>query len=196
VVNDRAGAEGQPRFRQFRGAAGTGIKLWLGIIPVMGTVYALNVPSYLGVIVYKQQYLGLFLTLILSAIFFLAPATKKAPRDRLPWYDVLLTILSLVVGGYVAIRYPYLIPRLGFITATNVILSAITIILVFEAARRLFGWTVVIIGTIFVLYAPYAYLFPGILHTRQIPWERVLLPLLVSRCPSWHPSVCCRYHCS
>jgi len=180
VVNDKAGVEAQPRFRQFSGAAGTGIKLWLSIIPVIGTLYALNIPSYLGVAFYKEQYLGLFLTFILSSAFLITPATKTAPRDKLPWYDVLLAILSLVVGGYVAIRYPYLIPRLGYITTTNIILSAITIILVFEAARRLFSWVVVVIGTIFVLYAPYAYLFPGILHTRQIPWGRVLSSLYLS----------------
>ncbi len=174
------GAEAQSRFRQLKGAAGTGIKLWLGIIPVVGTLYALNVPSYLGVIIYKQQYLGLFLTLILSSTFLIARATKTTPRDKLPWHDVLLAILSLVVGGYVAIFYPYLIPRLGYISATNLILGAITIILVFEAARRLFGWAVVIIGAIFVLYAPYAYLLPGILHCRQIPWERVLTFLYLS----------------
>lgn len=175
-----SGAEEQARFRQFRGAAGIVIKLWLALIPVIGTVWAVNVPSYLGVVFYKEQYLGLFLTFVLSSTFLITPPTKKALRDNLPWYDILLTILSLMVSGYITIRFPYLIPRMGYITATNMILSAITIVLVLEAGRRLFGWSVVIIGIIFILYGPYAYLFPGILHTRKILWGRVLTSLYLS----------------
>ncbi|MBA7710838.1 hypothetical protein ES703_119786 [subsurface metagenome] len=38
----------------------------------------------------------------------------------------------------------------------------------------------VIIGAIFILYASYAYLLPGILHCRQIPWGRVLTFLYLS----------------
>lgn len=180
MVNDRTGAEEQGRFRQLTGVVGAAVKVWLGLIPVIGVFWALNIPSYLGVIFYKEQYLGLFLTFILSSTFLITVATKKAPRDKLPWYDIVFAILSLIVGGYIVIRYPQLIPRLGYITSTNMTLSIITILLVLEAARRLLGWVVVIIGAIFILYAPYAYLLPGILHTRQIPWGRVLTSLYLS----------------
>ncbi len=173
-------SEEQSRFRQFNGVTGKVIKLWLALVPIIGTVWAINIPSYLGVVFYKEQYLGLFLTFILSSTFILTPANKKGLKENLPFYDIVFALLSVVVGSYITIRFPYLIPRMGYITLTNMILSAITMVLVLEASRRLFGWPVVIIGLIFIIYAPYAYLFPGILHTRKIPWGRILTSLYLS----------------
>jgi TRAP transporter 4TM/12TM fusion protein len=64
------------------------------------------------------------------------------------------------------IEYPQLVNTLGDIHQTGVILGSITILLLAEATRRLVGWPLVIIAAAFVVYALFAYLFPGDFYGR------------------------------
>jgi TRAP transporter 4TM/12TM fusion protein len=168
------------KFRQLKGPIGFFTKIVLGIVPVVGTVYVTHIPEYLNVAIYKEQYLSLVLTLLLICSFLTVPATKKASREKLPWYDAILVFLSILTGGYVVVLYGEIIPTLGYLMTHRIIFAAIMIILVLEAARRLVGWPIVIIGILLILYAPYAYLLPGVMSARMIPWSRVLTNLYLS----------------
>lgn len=165
------------RFRHSEGSTKVIINIFLGAIPVSGIVYLTDVCAYCGLVIYREQYLGVFLALVLVSSFLTVPASQKCPRDTLPWYDILLAICSALVGGYVALLYPQLIPRLGYISAPNVILGIVTILLVLEATRRLLGYVLTGVGLFFILYAAFAYLLPGILHTRHILFERLAIYL-------------------
>ena len=178
--NDKGKSAPDPRFRQPKGAVGIFTKTILGIIPVVGTVYVTHIPEYLNIPIYKEQYLGLILGLLLISAFLTVPATKGASRETVPWYDVILVILSIIAAGYVVVLYPKIIPTLGYLFTYRIILGLIMVILVLEAARRLVGWPIVGIGIILILYAPYAYLLPGVLGARMIPWGRVLSNLYLS----------------
>ncbi len=168
------------KFRQLKGAIGFFTRIVLGSVPVVGTVYVTHIPEYLNIAIYKEQYLSLVLTLLLISTFLIVPATKRASREKLPWYDAVLVVLGILTGGYVVLFYAEIIPTLGYLVTHRIILGAIMILLVFEAARRLVGWPIVSIGIILILYAPYAYLLPGVFNARMIPWGRVLSNLYIS----------------
>ena len=168
------------KFRQPKGIIGLFSKVALSTIPIVGTIYVTHIPEYLNIAIYKEQYLSLVLTLLLISTFLTVPATKKASREKLPWYDVVLVFLSILTGGYVVVLYGEIIPTLGYLMTHRIIFAAIMIILVLEAARRLVGWPIVIIGILLILYAPYAYLLPGVMSARMIPWSRVLTNLYLS----------------
>ncbi len=168
------------KYRQTRGVIGVFSKISLSIIPVVGTIYVTHIPEHLDLAVYKEQYLALVLALLLISTFLTVPATKGASREKVPWYDAVLVILSIVTGGYVAFLYGEIIPTLGYLMTHRIIFAAIMVILVLEAARRLVGWPIVMIGILLILYAPYAYLLPGVLNARMIPWGRVLTNLYLS----------------
>jgi TRAP transporter 4TM/12TM fusion protein len=168
------------KFRQLKGAIGFFTKIVLGSVPVVGTVYVTHIPEYLNIAIYKEQYLSLVLTLLLISTFLTVPATKRASREKLPWYDAVLVVLGMLTGGYVVLFYAEIIPTLGYLVTHRIIFGAIMILLIFEAARRLVGWPIVSIGIILILYAPYAYLLPGVFNARMIPWGRVLSNLYIS----------------
>jgi TRAP transporter 4TM/12TM fusion protein len=168
------------KFRQLKGPIGFLTTIVLGIVPVVGTVYVTHIPEYLDFALYKEQYLALFLAFLLISTFLIVPATKRASREKLPWYDAVLVILSVLTGGYVVVLYGEIIPTLGYLMTHRIIFAAIMIILVLEAARRLVGWPIVIIGILLILYAPYAYLLPSVMSARMIPWSRVLTNLYLS----------------
>ena len=154
-------ARPETRFRHLEGTWATVTKVFFSAVPLAGVVYCLRIPERFAFVVLKEQYLALFLSLLLSSCFLVNSATKTASKVKPPWYDVVLALLSLVTGLYITIFYPQLVFSRGFVQLPVVILGAICIILLLEAARRVFGWVMVIIVTLGILYARYAYLFTG-----------------------------------
>ncbi len=149
------------RGRELSGFAAKLGRLLLISIPLTGMFFLLNVPQYLGWLVFNEQYMGLFLGLGLCATYLIIPAKPVRGRNRVPWYDVIASLAGLVIGLYIFIFYPSIVNSLGDISAERVILGCITILLLAEASRRLVGWPLVIIAACFVFYAFFAYIFPG-----------------------------------
>ena len=166
----------QPEVSRFR-SLGKGlrllIKLLLITLPVAGVFFIMDTPSYLGWDFLREQYYGLVLAIVLASVFLLVPPTKGAARNRVPWYDIILSILGFGVGLYVAILYPEILSRLGIITPDRVIMSTIAILLVLEGARRLTGWILPSLGLLFILYAHFTWLAPGVFHGPGIPWNQL-----------------------
>ncbi|MBI3067270.1 MAG: TRAP transporter large permease subunit, partial [Deltaproteobacteria bacterium] len=122
---------------------------------------------------FKEQYLGLFLALALGSIFIGTKARAREPGDRVPWYDWLLAAAGFLVGGYVTIMYPTIAYRLGILSPDRWILGGLAIFLVLEATRRLVGWSLVSLALVFILYARFAYLLPGLFYAKGSSWERI-----------------------
>ena len=130
-------------------------------IPLCGIFFLLNVPQYIGWLVFNEQYMGLFLGLALCATYLIIPITPGRRGDRLAWYDLIAALASLIIGLYIFFYYPSLVNSLGDISGERVVLGCVTILLLAEASRRLVGWPLVIIATCFLLYALFAFVFPG-----------------------------------
>ena len=163
----------ESRFRKYKGVASLWQDILLILVPVVGIISILNVPLYFGLSFYLQQYLAIFFGLVLSLVFLLVPARKKMAMDRLPWYDSLFAMLSLIVGFYAAIFYKEIVVEIGLLLPHRVVLGAIAILLILEATRRLIGWAFLIIVVLFIFYALFASIFPGGLYGTAIPWPRL-----------------------
>ena len=107
---------GISRFRNLSGGWRFLTRLLLSAIPVVGCFFMLDIPFYLGWAIMKEQYFGIFLALVLGCIFLVVPPTRGTARERVPWYDVILSVLGFGVGLYVALFYPRILERLGVIT--------------------------------------------------------------------------------
>lgn len=135
-------------------------------LPLVGVFFLLDFPQKLDWLVFNEQYMGLFLGLSLFATFILVPARGRKDRDYVPWYDAIAALAGLGVGLYVFIEYPALSNTLGEITTESTILGSLTVLLLAEGSRRLIGWPLVIIAFTFLLYALFAYIFPGDFYGR------------------------------
>lgn len=162
------------KFRSLRGLAGFLEKVFLAAIPLSGVVFVSDAPFYLGLAILREQYLGLFLALILGAVFLSVPPSSGADRHRVPWYDALFSFLGLTVGLYVAFFFPEVMRRMGDPDAHRLVLGTIAILLIFEALRRTVGWILVGVGAFFLLYGRYADFFPGELRGIGVPWDRLV----------------------
>lgn len=162
------------KFRTLRGPLGLWEKILLAAIPAAAVVFVSDAPFHVGWAIFREQYLGLFLALILGAVFLSVPPSTRADRHRVPWYDLLLSCLGLAVGLYIVFYFPEIMYRLGDPDLLRLGLGGLAILLVLEGLRRTVGWVLVIVGVFFLIYGRYAALFPGGFAGTSVPWDRLV----------------------
>lgn len=115
---------------------------------------------------------ALHLTMILPLAFVLWPAWKKGPANRVPWYDLVLAAACFVPGIYIVNNYWAITTRIVQVdplTTAQVVLGILLIVLLLEAARRVVGLPITIIGSVAILYMLFGQhikgLFQGISFT-------------------------------
>lgn len=162
------------RYRTLRGPLHVLVQILKVGLPVYGVLYVLQVFTVLDVFIYSGTHNAIFLAVILTLVFLLVPASNKAPRDRVPWYDWLLIVISLAGCLYLAVNYERILMYGGAdITVVEVILGLATVGVLVEAARRTTGWAMVLVALFFLVHGKFAYLFPGPLHAHEFSWQRL-----------------------
>ena len=146
-------------------------------LPVVSSIFILNLPQRLGIRIWDEQYLAVFLGITLTAVFLTFPAARKEHLQSPKWYDYGLIGLTLLVCGYLVVNWPEIALTGSFITTSRVILGTACVLILLEATRRIFGYTLLILVAVFIVYSLFTDLFPGPLYGKPIPWRR--LPVLL-----------------
>lgn len=105
--------------------------------------------------------------------FLLFPATKKLPRNHLPWYDVVLALVGAACWFYIVVNFQALARRTGAFTFLDIFVACVGILVLAESCRRIVGLPILIIATCFVLYALFGRYMPGFLNHRGYSIKRV-----------------------
>lgn len=106
----------------------------------------------------------------LSAVFLLFPAKHRALRFT-DWLCLVGTVLGC---GYVALFYPEIVQRAGNIEGYELVLGAVTIVVVLEATRRVLGWVLPCLALAFLLYCWLGKYAPGFLTIRGYSPSRII----------------------
>ena len=115
------------------------------------------------------------LAFILFLVFLLFPATTRSPKDRVPWYDIILAIAALASNFYIFFVFDYVAFRFDIsISFTNFLIGMVALLLIIEATRRAVGKELVILCVISILYMLFGYLFPGFLRYRGMGLVRLV----------------------
>lgn len=141
----------------------------LMILAVIG--WAIGLPRMLGTSYYPQQFYALILGLVLPMTYLTYPAVRGTVRALVPWWDVALALVSMLVLGFMALEYPRLVNQIFMRPPEIWISGLITTLLVLEALRRATGWALVIIIVVFLLYGLFGNLIPGRLSGRAMNWQ-------------------------
>jgi TRAP transporter 4TM/12TM fusion protein len=142
-------------------------------ISLVALLYILDIPTYFDVIFYREQFFGLIYGLVFAGAFIMFPAGKRVAQTKVPIYDYVLALAGLTVGGYLFVAWPQIVIMPGITTPPKVILGGITVVLILEMTRRIFGWPLVILAGLFILYAKFNFLLPGMLGGRGTSWPRL-----------------------
>ncbi len=115
----------------------------------------------------RQLLLSIHLGFALSLIFLLFPARKKnLKKNKIAWYDVVLSVASVGVGAYWPLMQEEIVNRVGIMTSADFYVGLLAVVLVLEATRRAVGLPITIIASLFLLYMYYGRMMPGFLTHR------------------------------
>ncbi|WP_133491462.1 TRAP transporter permease [Alcanivorax sp. 24] len=124
---------------------------------------------------------SIHLYVLLALAFILYPITKKGARDRIPWFDAILVVTAFAVGVYMLVVADRVIASGGRINHTDMVVGAVAILLVLDATRRVTGWGLPILATLFLVYGFYAKLsfYPRINEAIVLATGRQIMSHLV-----------------
>ena len=115
------------------------------------------------------------LAFILFLVFLLFPATTRSPKDRVPWYDIILAIAALASNFYIFFVFDYVAFRFDIsISFTNFLIGMVALLLIIEATRRAVGKELVILCVTSILYMLFGHLFPGVFRYRGMSLIRLV----------------------
>ncbi len=142
------------------------------IIAVIGLLIIIDVPSYFRISMYTEQYLGIYLSMVLFGTYIANPYKKGADFNAL---DLILALSALSSGLYIAFAYPSIAVNMGVVTTARTIFGVMAILLILEGLRRSMGISLTMVCLVFLLYTKFGEFLPGILHCRSFT-----LPKMVS----------------
>ncbi len=175
-ATDRAKAEdlvrkydAESRFRSsMPGCRGRLLSVWLIIM----SLFQLYTSTYGLMTTNIQRTYHLGFTMV--AIFLLYPFRKKSPRDRFSVMDVLFAAASLVINGYLVVNFNAIVSRGAKVTGVEYVLGIAAVLLVLEAGRRVLGYGLPILASVFLLYCYFGRYAPGLFMHRGFAIERIV----------------------
>jgi len=123
----------------------------------------LNLGFFVGRVLLDSAYLYWLCALLVGTVFLLLPATRRSPRERVPWYDAALFAGSFAVFAYFALQAHRIIAEgWEFSAPTQAIwVACVGWIIVLEATRRAGGTAVAVAVALISFYPVFADLMPG-----------------------------------
>jgi TRAP transporter 4TM/12TM fusion protein len=126
--------------------------------------YASPIPYIVGWGVFTDgQARVIHLCFAFALAFTTFPARKSSPRAYVPVYDWILLVLAVGSAAYLLVFYYEISQRSGLPTTADVVMSAIGVVLLLEAARRAVGPALAIIASLMLVYIFAGPWLPGLL---------------------------------
>jgi len=111
----------------------------------------------------ESQFFYVVVGLMLPLVFILWPMTRSSPRNRVPWYDVILFLSALSICSFFVYNAENILDRGWEYAAPQyaVVVSFLLWFIVVEAIRRAGGLPIAVIVSIASIYPIFANVMPG-----------------------------------
>ena len=143
---------------------------------VLAILWAFQVPSRLGVSVYKEQFLLLCLGLA-GAVVYLSIRYDRRKTPTPPLYDWALALIMLAACFYISWNYEWFLLNAAYTPPLMLVLGTVMVLLVMEGLRRVSGWALFSIVIIFMIYGLLAHLVPPPLTGTRTDTEQLAIYL-------------------
>jgi len=135
--------------------------------------YQLTIAAFapLSSLITRSLHVGFLLLLI----FLLYPAARRGRQmERVPLWDWALALLGFGLAFYQWYFEADLIQRAGNPTLADLVVGTITVVLVFEAARRVLGIALPIVCAAFLFFGLFGQYLPDVLAHRPYAYSQVV----------------------
>lgn len=117
--------------------------------------------------------------------FALIPAKKRDKNQNIPIWDLMGMGLAVLVAVYIFVNYGWIMDHPAESRNVDLVLGIITIVMLLEAGRRAVGMAFPILTILFLLYAYFGPLFPGMWGHRGMKIEDIVQELFLSDRGIW-----------
>src|SRR5690242_17450946 len=111
---------------------------------------------------------------LLALAFLIHPIAGWADRRRIAWYDALTAAVAFALALYHLVFEVQLIQRAGDPSLADLVVGAIFIVLLFEAARRVLGIALPIICATFLAYGIFGQYLPSAIAHRGYGLDQII----------------------
>jgi TRAP transporter 4TM/12TM fusion protein len=146
---------------------GSVISLFAFSITFTAVFWSSGAPLWFDWRVYPEQILLVALALAMAVAFLTRPGSLQS-------LSIILAILSLLFGSWLAIRFPVLSENVFYHPTEALLVSLLGLVLILDAVRRTMGWSLIVILALVCLYALFSSNFSGPLQSRSISPDRLL----------------------
>lgn len=115
----------------------------------------------------------------LVMIFLLTPFFRRSRLDRISWLDCVMAAATVAVFAGMYIRYDALIKMGGRCADIDVVLGVLTLLLMYEGARRVVSPGLSVLSLIVLAYAFFGQYVPGVLATSGYTLKRIINHLVL-----------------
>jgi TRAP transporter 4TM/12TM fusion protein len=150
----------------------TGIHHWVVYIIGIGFSCFQVYTAAFGLLPAQQQR-SIHLAFAFVLVFLLFPFRISKYTNRLQWYHYVFAAFAAFVGLYITLNYTRIMESGGDYTTMDYVFAGMGVLLTLEAARRVVGLPIVVIASVFLLYAYFGAYFPGFLKHRGYSLQRI-----------------------
>jgi TRAP transporter 4TM/12TM fusion protein len=147
-----------------------------GLMSVLSILWGLQVNAYLGIPLFKEQFLAVMLGLVLGVIFLTTRFSGKR-GGVVPWFDAFLAALSIATMFYIAFDYRRFQIEFPYGPLDMVIIGTLVVVLVLEGLRRAVGKVLFFIVIFFIVYGLVGHLIPSPFTGRYSRIDNLLIYL-------------------
>ncbi len=141
-----------------------------------------NWKLFVGLVLLENRHLYVVAGSLIPLVFLSYPMNRRAPMERVPWYDAVMFVATIAVSGYLfsvgerAINegWEYSAPILV------VVLCGVYWLLILEATRRTGGPVLFVVVLFFSLYPVFADKLPGTIQGFPRPFRDTLVFHVIS----------------
>src|SRR5690606_19198015 len=149
----------------------------LFVVPLLWSLfqlwYASPLPFQLRVGVFNAtEARAIHLAFAMFLVFAAYPATKKSPRDYVPWFEWVLGLIAAASAAYIFVLQDELARRPGLPTQLDIIVAVVGMIALFESARRSLGLALPIVCLLFLCYVFFGPYLPDLFAHRGASLQR------------------------
>lgn len=111
---------------------------------------------------------------VLTMLYLLKPVKKGVSMDKVPWYDIVLSLVCMFCTGYMICIYNQILwDPSQWISGLDKVCAVVLTILILEASRRAVGLTFPIMAIFFLIYAFFGQKFPGTWAHKNFTFDQV-----------------------
>lgn len=148
------------------------LKACLAAIPLLGVMWLLDVPHYLGLVLLEPEYVSVIAGISIAAGFMMRPYGKEAG-----WLEIWLGVIAIACWSWGSANYSFWLNDIVARGPDKWLPGLIGILLMIESMRRNCGVAVGIVVTVFLLYGLFGFVAPGIFESGEDKPFKVIIYL-------------------